>query len=68
MDKYNMEIDNPKEKIKGGDVETAAAMVGITTTNAYKALKRVGSKHHESMQKALRTIIAKREELIEAGI
>ena len=63
-----MEIEELKKKIKGGDMETAAGMVGINVPNAYKALKREGSKHYANMLKALETIIANREELIEQGI
>lgn len=63
-----MQIDNLKEKIKPGDIDTASKMVNITAANGYKALKREASKHHDAMLKALQVIIAKREELIQQGV
>ncbi|MFD2874078.1 hypothetical protein ACFS5N_16465 [Mucilaginibacter ximonensis] len=63
-----MPIDNLKEKIKPGDIDTASKMVGISTANGYKAIEREESKHHESMIKALTIIVEQREQLIEKGL
>ena len=63
-----MEIEIIKNKIKPGDMETAAKMIGISTVNAYKVVQREGSKHYDNLYRALSVIIAKREEMIEVGI
>jgi hypothetical protein len=57
-------ISEIKEKIKTGDIQTAAKMLGITPMNASKALVRVDSKHHESLVNALSKVIEMREMLI----
>lgn len=48
---------------KHGDLKQAATILGISEQNAYAALNRVGSKHHENVVKTLSRIIRMREEL-----
>lgn len=48
-----------------GDLKTAGAIIGISEHNAYQALNRVGSKHHEEIVKILSKVITMREKLAE---
>lgn len=59
-----MEIDEIKNKMKQGDLDTAAQMVGITSNNATQVLKRPKSKHYKALLKALEEVIIFREILI----
>jgi hypothetical protein len=58
-----MTTDEILQKKLHGDFKTAGDMVGITEKNAYAALKREGSKHHEDVKNALARIIQMRETL-----
>lgn len=53
------------KKKKHGDLKTAGAIIGISEHNAYQALNRVGSKHHEEIIKILSKVIIMREKLKE---
>lgn len=51
------------KKKKHGDLKTAGAVIGITEQNAYAALHRKGSKHHENIKEILSKVIDMREKL-----
>lgn len=68
LDKYSMQIEIIKQKIKTGDIPAAAEKVGISPANAHKAYKRDTSKYHAAVIKALSEIIAFREVPIEATV
>lgn len=48
-------------KKKHGDLKAAGAMIGISEHNAYAALNREGSKHHDEIIKILSRVIESRE-------
>ena len=54
------EINNKK---RHGDLKTAGAILGISEYNAYAALNRPGSKHHEQIKNILTKVISMREAL-----
>ncbi|MBN1652021.1 MAG: hypothetical protein JW857_11875 [Bacteroidales bacterium] len=58
-----MTIDEIKSKKKPGDIKTAGEMIGITQGNAWVALHRPGSKHHERIVNVLTKIIEGREKI-----
>ena len=58
-----MTTDEILQRKMHGDFRTAGDMVGITEKNAYAALTRKGSKHHDAVKKALTQIIQMRETL-----
>lgn len=58
-----MDKNQVLEKKKHGDLKQAGTILGISEQNAYAALNRVGSKHHENVVKTLSRIIRMREEL-----
>lgn len=60
-------ISEIKEKIKPGDITTAAAALGLSQSNASKALHRANSKHHLAVVRLLSRVIETREKLINAN-
>ncbi|MDB5131793.1 MAG: hypothetical protein JWR02_1542 [Mucilaginibacter sp.] len=62
-----MDLTEIKQKKMHGDYEVASQMVGITKDNARHALRRVDSKHHLAVCKALTMIITHRDKLINKG-
>lgn len=58
-----MTKDEILEKKQHGDLKTAGAMIGISEHNAYAALNREGSKHHNKIIKILSQVIEMRERL-----
>lgn len=64
MTNVQMEIAEIKEKMKPGDLDSAATIAGITPNNASQALKRPKSKHHESLKIILEKIVIAREEFL----
>ncbi|MBN1651720.1 MAG: hypothetical protein JW857_10350 [Bacteroidales bacterium] len=56
-----MTVEEIKTKKKSGDLKSAGEMIGITESNAYVALNRIGSKHHENIVNVLTKIIEMRE-------
>lgn len=51
-----------KKKING-DLKIAGSLVGISAQNAYAALNREGSKHHDKIKEILTKVIEMRENL-----
>lgn len=58
-----MTTEEINKKKRHGDLKTAGAMIGISEQNAYAALNREGSKHHEEIKKILIKVISMREAL-----
>lgn len=65
IDKETMEISEIKEKMKPGDLDSAASIIGISPNNASQVLKRVNSKHHESLKTVLEKIINARQQFLQ---
>lgn len=59
-----MDVEEILVKKKHGDLKTAGEAIGISEFNAYNALKRRGSKHHDKIKEVLTKIITLREQLI----
>ncbi|WP_442795347.1 hypothetical protein [Pelobium manganitolerans] len=59
-----MEISEIKQKMKPGDLESAANIVGISPNNASQVLKRVNSKRHEKLKSVLEKVIEMREQIL----
>lgn len=51
------------KKKQHGDLKTAGAIIGIKEQNAYAALNRPGSKHHEKIKEILIKVISMREKI-----
>lgn len=64
MTNVNMEVDKIKEKMKPGDLDTAANVVGISANNASQVLKRPKSKHFNALVEVLTKVISMREMII----
>lgn len=60
-------ISEIKKKMKPGDLDTASKVLGITPSNASKALNREGSKHHVNLVNILSKVIEMRDLLINAN-
>ena len=59
-------ISQIKELMQPGDLKTAAQMLGITASNASKALNRPGSKYHQELVNSLSMVVEMREMLIDS--
>ena len=58
-----MTIEEIKEKKRDGDIKSAADILKISTSNAWNALHRPGSKYHDLVINIMEKLITSRDEI-----